>query len=434
MQGSGQNKICISLPSGLKLSPKQHTEIQAALYSILKRRLQRKEQRQTKASKLPSNEQKVLESAYAREEKAKQAAQLDQFRREAAQERTRELLALESNIKEDIFKNSDLLLNILDRRIEGQEAKTNKTLKKLYKKIVPSPIQSPIQSPIPSPTLFEYMPHQYQQYDEAIGRHPIPIYDIEREIENAARRVGYTDEELEELLNQRESPKGSGLIRALRNHYIGSKGPFGGAKGLEDRSMKQSSDLLYDTDIVKYLHPLYKRGFLGVFSANNLANQPIQSLRKQGSMIINLDPTVDHYNKPLPGSHWVALYWDLHPIPTDPASTNSPDPQYQTIPIDAPFRGIYYYDSFGRPPPEQVANNILKLIHKIEIKYPGMHTRTLLMLTHNTHQHQDIRSEACGWFAMMFLKSMYQHADEYQWNLSNISDMEHEMRQFQVQS
>lgn len=172
---------------------------------------------------------------------------------------------------------------------------------------------------------------------------------------------------------------------------------------------------LYDDQIEEYLQPLRKQGFLGVYSADQLYTIPSSALSLHNSVIINLDPSEEivkgHYHS-LPGSHWVALYWDLRNIDskTDPLSTNSNNPDYQAEPISSKnsnqIHGFYYYDSFGRVPPKAILEQLDVLIKRLKRKFsPELNYEIPFDYNHN--RVQNTNSTTCGYFAMKFLINAY---------------------------
>lgn len=82
---------------------------------------------------------------------------------------------------------------------------------------------------------------------------------------------------------------------------------------------------------------------------------------KRGSIILNLDDNAG------PGTHWVGVYWKRH----------------------GPAGDVFYFDSFGLPPPEELLN-----------------TKGNWRLFYSDNRIQMDKSVMCGYFAMMFIKQL----------------------------
>ena len=171
-------------------------------------------------------------------------------------------------------------------------------------------------------------------------------------------------------------------------------------KGL---SHSEDEDLLYDGEIDEYLSPLKKYGFLGVYMSDQIASKYVirdNELQKRGSMIINTEPTKDSKGNENSGEHWVALYWDLR---------HKNEGDYNVHFVEGPHnQGIFYYDSYGRPPSDGLLIQIKKLMDRIRKKF-GINYETFF--TYNTDQEQHLDSSTCGWFAVAFLVDMYNGYD-----------------------
>ena len=178
-----------------------------------------------------------------------------------------------------------------------------------------------------------------------------------------------------------------------------------------------NSNLLFNDEIEQYMKPLEKYGFIGVYMADDLAKIPSQYLQKRGSLIFNNEPDKDpKTGKPSPGQHWLALYWDLR-------HKNEGD---WTLHFEkgAHNQGIYYYDSFGRPPSGNGRVQIKDLMDKIRKKF-GIKYET--DFDWSDCKEQDMRSQECGWFAMRWLVDKYleRHHD-----FCSDRESEHEVKEF----
>lgn len=162
-----------------------------------------------------------------------------------------------------------------------------------------------------------------------------------------------------------------------------------------------TSDALYDSEIDQILEPLRKRGYLGTYMADELPNIRDNELQLVGSFIMNTDPATNpKTGEPMPGTHWVAVYWDMrHPYHKDPMA------RYDVgeIGVPQPNRGLYYFDPFGRPPSEQFMVDIRKLMDRVRKKF-GIDYETYF--SYNPYQYQDVRSSKCGYFCMQWLVDM----------------------------
>lgn len=133
---------------------------------------------------------------------------------------------------------------------------------------------------------------------------------------------------------------------------------------------------LYGSQIMEIMDKLginKKKGFMGVFAANQIPNitAQVNSGMHRVSFIMNLDPSSK------PGIHWVAVYIDTKHD-----------------------RSLEYYDSFGRDPSESFMRDILGLINALE---PG----TYLKFKVNRIIEQRANSTNCGYFACKFLVDRY---------------------------
>ena len=152
---------------------------------------------------------------------------------------------------------------------------------------------------------------------------------------------------------------------------------------------RNDREWLYSTDIQKVMKQYEDKHadfrFLGVFASDEFERDartgrcvaggtscefdPVEDLladgKKRFAAVFNLD---EHDED---GSHWVALYGDVAP--------------------DAVNRGIFYYDSVGRPP-----------IPKIRAFMERLSDRLSLPSSHNSTKRQ-FQDTECGVFAMFFV-------------------------------
>lgn len=127
------------------------------------------------------------------------------------------------------------------------------------------------------------------------------------------------------------------------------RGPQKGVKKKGSRGLKYEQNTTTNFELIE----LQKndKGFQGVFSRDEAPR-----LKPSNSLILNLDPG-------LSGTHWVGLK-------------------------KTPSK-LLYFDSFGTPPPQSVVN----MYGKDNIMY-------------NSKQIQGIKSTSCGYFTVLFLKSV----------------------------
>ncbi len=106
---------------------------------------------------------------------------------------------------------------------------------------------------------------------------------------------------------------------------------------------------------------------------DELCKIDIQKMYKNGfrklGVVFNLDP----HDKP--GSHWVAMYSDINQ------------------------KGIYYFDSYGVEPP----NEVVVLMKRIQTQAKGMGIN--MSIQHNTVRHQYKNSE-CGVYCLFFITEL----------------------------
>jgi len=119
---------------------------------------------------------------------------------------------------------------------------------------------------------------------------------------------------------------------------------------------------LFDSEIIQALHG--SPSFRGVFTKDRLPTRP----RRFESLVVNMD---DHDG---PGTHWVTIYKD-------------PKKRY-----------VEYFDPFGAPPPIQVVSYLNKSNKKIIF---------------NDSQIQDLRSVACGYYSIYYIRQRDKHKTPY---------------------
>ena len=157
---------------------------------------------------------------------------------------------------------------------------------------------------------------------------------------------------------------------------------------------KKENDITYDDQIESWLKPFTKRGFLGVFSSDEIDKIPSKVLQKRISFIMNLDPASK------PGSHWVAVFMDLRH--EHDGSIEDPNKRSDHN------QGIYYYDSFGRSPSKDFLHRLNILIDKIKKKFDIDYE---IFFEYNKNKQQNITSDQCGYYAINFLLQMYKGKD-----------------------
>lgn len=118
--------------------------------------------------------------------------------------------------------------------------------------------------------------------------------------------------------------------------------------------------------------------FRGCFMRDELPRM----INKEEATIVNLD---SHQN---PGTHWVALY------------NSSKD-----------LAHVYYFDSFGMPPPKEVESYLRK---------------SGKLIQYNTSQLQMLYSSMCGYYCCYVLKELYRGKSFY--------DVLYAMKQMPVES
>jgi len=140
---------------------------------------------------------------------------------------------------------------------------------------------------------------------------------------------------------------------------------------------------LYDTEIDAYMQPMYKYGFIGTYMADELSKIPNNVLAPMGAVILNTDPSSKQ------GTHWVSLMWDLRNKLRGGYTVHwEPNPSNETV---------YYYDSFGREPSDQLKENIDQFIERLKKLF---NIDFMPYYSFNKCRQQDPDSAACGYYAM----------------------------------
>ena len=129
---------------------------------------------------------------------------------------------------------------------------------------------------------------------------------------------------------------------------------------------------LYNTEIDDMMKEYYNKGFVGTFAADQFDKIPINKKKENISFILNLNKLKDKEG------HWVAVYL-------------KPD-------------AVYYYDSFGEEPKKPIMDNIKNIL---KLWKPG----NVYQLKINRIKNQRNNSSTCGYFAMKFLKDIYDGKD-----------------------
>ena len=122
---------------------------------------------------------------------------------------------------------------------------------------------------------------------------------------------------------------------------------------------------MYTSQLLEALHknPLTSPIFAGVLGSEQIPTKIPPKSEKKRVFIVNTQPTTHE------GEHWVVLYFTPHDT-------------------------VYYFDSFGLPPP----SNIYKKIRRF--KHLRLWSRTLQGL-----------SDTCGWYCMCFVLAVNDHFD-----------------------
>lgn len=182
-----------------------------------------------------------------------------------------------------------------------------------------------------------------------------------------------------------------GAVKKVERHFapITSKEAIGtGIRGLHIDPKEGISNIA----IEDFMAPMRKYGFQGVFMADEIAKELLRrDLPIRGSFIMNLD------KESQPGSHWVAIYWDL---------SHKHDHGYSvSFPTDGEtYQGVYYYDSFGRAPSDSFLRQLKQITDHLQDKFDIDYE---IYFNYNHCQQQDLDSVECGLFAMGWLLFMY---------------------------
>jgi len=181
-----------------------------------------------------------------------------------------------------------------------------------------------------------------EEKKEALEQYNKKIDDITKEVEKITGKVAKENEE--------ETKK---LMDDL-NKMIGGM-------------LLDKSKALDNTEIESIMKR-YK-GFKGVYPRDMLYKAvPLVEPKSEGGAIINLDKAGE------PGSHWCSIYWN--------AKNDKPS--------------IEYFDSYGRPPPKEIIDDMKKIIQKLDSDKHMKYKENGIV-----NQHKD--SVSCGYIAMKFL-------------------------------
>jgi hypothetical protein len=112
---------------------------------------------------------------------------------------------------------------------------------------------------------------------------------------------------------------------------------------------------------------------VGQCIVNELCNLKLKNLLKNKITKVGIIYNLDPHDKP--GSHWVAMYLDLHK------------------------HNVYYFDSYGTAPPDEVK----KLVDRIQEQ--GRELGMEIEYDYNTTRHQYENSE-CGVYSMYFITQL----------------------------
>jgi hypothetical protein len=137
--------------------------------------------------------------------------------------------------------------------------------------------------------------------------------------------------------------------------------------------LKLSNHVTSDEELDQWCRR-YVKGFAGVISRSDFPHI-YKHLKPGSSIIINLDPG---YSKG--GTHWVAL----------------------RISSEAPI--IYYKDSFGAPPPEDITSHLAVP--------PSGNKQNARGIVYGSRINQNLDEQNCGRRAAIFLRKMANTPDE----------------------
>lgn len=149
-------------------------------------------------------------------------------------------------------------------------------------------------------------------------------------------------------------------------------GPAATRKGQGGGLMTNPDDALDNTQIDKIMNKY--RGFKGTFPKDHFY-KAIREItpKSRGGAVLNLDPSDE------PGSHWIAAFWDGRPNGS---------------------HTVEYVDSFGRDPPKEIKDDLLRIPKKLEADEH-------LKLKVNGVKKQDPKSVSCGFHAVNFLMNRF---------------------------
>lgn len=132
---------------------------------------------------------------------------------------------------------------------------------------------------------------------------------------------------------------------------------------------------LYGSEINEMMKPYVKKGFKGVYAADQLPQlaKTLTPADKKVSFIMNLDNSTEK------GSHWVSIFIDKQKD-----------------------KSLEYYDSFANEPTAQFMKDIHDVIEAIE-------PETYLKFKVNRIIEQSANSDNCGYFAARFIIDRLNH-------------------------
>lgn len=152
---------------------------------------------------------------------------------------------------------------------------------------------------------------------------------------------------------------------------------------------------LYSDQIEKYMQPLQKLGWLGVYMSDQIRDISPKEIQKRGALILNSQPEFDGKGNENPGQHWCALFWDLrHENEGDYTMHFNKSPHAQTV---------FFYNPFGIQASDGMLKDIRVFVDKIIKKYDIDYQ---VMFQYNDCKHQDLRSYQCGYFCMAWVLDM----------------------------
>lgn len=142
---------------------------------------------------------------------------------------------------------------------------------------------------------------------------------------------------------------------------------------VQRRVVEQKGLSNHEIDKIMSKYPEY----IGTIAHNEIPLiLPKVAPKSRGGLVINLD------SASLPGSHWVALFWDARP-----PSGNLPD---------GGTKSIEYFDSYGEMPDKKLLKGIKDIAKKLQAE-------SYLKFKVNLIKFQSDSSPNCGFFATKFL-------------------------------